>query len=69
MTHRSVADDSLAMAAAAEFTPASVSSESAAETDVRGVLAPVLETDAFPEADALAACEPIDSISNARHVV
>jgi len=45
------------MAAAAELTPASVSRDSAAETDVRGVLAPVVDTDALPETDALAACK------------
>jgi hypothetical protein len=58
------------MAAAAELTPASVSRDSAAETDVRGVLAPVVDTDALPETDALAACELFKndvSIGRERH--
>jgi hypothetical protein len=43
------------MAAAAELIPASPLAESAAETDVRGVFAPVEAVDPFPERDALAA--------------
>ena len=67
LTHRSVAEDNLAMAAAAELTPASVSRDSAAETEVRGVLAPVVDTDALPETDALAACDSFEtSISMSR---
>lgn len=61
-TYRSVAEESLAIAAAALSTPASPFSDSGAETEVNGVLAPVLATDPLPEAEALAACRFIPSI-------
>ena len=51
-----MAEESFAMAAAALLTATSPFSDSGAETEVKGVLAPVVVVEPLPEAEALAAC-------------